>query len=97
MVMIGGPERGNYGDVRAISLNRVPIPHREAVHGTTVSFSYQHQLHTWIGGGLQANRHAAATGDGKGGFLLKLGLTVRSYCDKQGLEGWGFVEIPHKP
>jgi hypothetical protein len=85
------------GTFEQISLNRVPIPHREAVHGTTLSFSHRHQLHTLIGGGLQANRHAAATGGRKHDLPLKLGLTVRPYCDKEALEGWGFVEYPPKP
>ena len=56
--MIERPERGNFRDdeqlLIANLLDHVPIPHREAVRGTTLSFSHQHQIHTWIGGGLQA-------------------------------------------
>jgi hypothetical protein len=105
-VLIGRPERGNYGtfeqfliaslEIQAL-LELAPIPHREAVLDTTISFSHQHQLHTLIGGRWQADRHALATGGGKHGSRLKARLTVRSYCVKEARKGWGFVEIPHKP
>jgi hypothetical protein len=93
-VLIGRPERGNLRTIEQLLVANLlaigfPIPHREAIHGTTSSFSHQHQLHTWIGDGLQANRHVAATGSAKAGLPVKLRLTVRSYCDKQAAQSLG--------
>src|SRR5277367_3523799 len=61
----------------------VPALHREAERDTTGSLSRQRLLHTLIGRIVQGKRRCAATLRLIHRLIVKLWLTLRSYCGKR--------------
>ena len=68
-------------------ISKVPALHREAERDTTGSVSRQPLVHTWIGvsvQGMPEKRRSTATLSLYRHNCVKLRLTLRSYCDREG-------------